>query len=80
MWNRIKFLRDNAKMKQLFLDFYDYYYPECNSYSRDPKVNKMKPEKNKFILNMIDKLMENNEDYYYDMVDMIDRYKKNIKN
>lgn len=79
MWNRIKFLRDNLKMKQLFLDFYDFYYPECNSYSRDPKVNKMKPEKNKFILNMIDKLMEefdNNDDYYNDMCDMIKKFKK----
>ena len=26
MWNRIKFLRDDPKMKQLFLDFYDFYY------------------------------------------------------
>jgi len=78
MWNRIKFLRDNLKMKQLFLDFYDFYYPECNSYSRDPKVNKMKPEKNKFILNMIDKLIEesdNNDDYYNDMIDMIKKFK-----
>ena len=78
MWNRIKFLRDNLKMKQLFLDFYDFYYPECNSYSRDPKVNKIKPEKNKFILNMIDKLMEesdNNDDYYNDMIDMIKKFK-----
>lgn len=78
MWNRIKFLRDNPKMKQLFLDFYDYYYPECNSYSRDPKVNKMKPEKNKFILSMIDKLKEESnksDDYYNDMMDMIGKFK-----
>jgi len=78
MWNRIKFLRDDSKMKQLFLDFYDFYYPECNSYSRDPKVNKMKPEKNKFILNMIDRLMENDIEYYNDMCDMIKKLKKQI--
>jgi putative phage-type endonuclease len=77
MWLRIKFLRDNAKMKQLFLDFYDYYYPECNSYSRDPKVNKMKPEKNKYLLNMIDTLMiSENDDYYKDMCDTIEKFKK----
>jgi putative phage-type endonuclease len=78
MWNRIKFLRDDPKLKQLFLDFYDYYYPECNSYSRNPNINKMKPEKNKFILNMIDRLMDEygtSDDYYNDMIDMIERYK-----
>lgn len=84
MWNRIKFLRSNPKYKQLFLDFYDYYYPECNSYSRNPSVNKMKPEKNKFILNMIDKLIEefenvnvnvNKDNYYKDMVDMVMKLK-----
>ena len=81
MWNRIKFLRDDPKMKQLFLDFYDFYYPECNSYSRDPKVNKMKPEKNKFIMNMIDRLQEEsgkNDDYYNDLCDMIKKLKKMI--
>ena len=80
MWNRIKFLRDDPKLKQLFLDFYDFYYPECNSYSRDPKVNKMKPEKNKFILNMIDKLQEESgksDDYYNDLCEMIEKFKKN---
>jgi hypothetical protein len=64
-------------MKQLFLDFYDFYHPECNSYSRDPKVNKMKPVKNAFLLDMIDKLMESkNDDLYKDMCDMIEKFKK----
>jgi len=36
----------------------------------------MKPEKNKFLLGMIDKLMkEKSDDYYKDMVDMIEKFK-----
>jgi len=77
MWNRIKFLRDNPDMKQVFLDFYDYYYPECNSYSRNPAVNKMKPKKNEYILDMIDKLMENKKTYMSKYEDQIEYYKKN---
>lgn len=75
MWNRINFLRTDPKMKQLFLDFYDFYYPECNSYSRNPNVNRLKPEKNKFLLNMIDKLISESNDYFKDMEDMIEKLK-----
>jgi hypothetical protein len=36
----------------------------------------MKPEKNRFLLGMIDKLMSSdNDDYYKDMSDMIEKFK-----
>ena len=61
MWERVCFLRANSELKELFLDYHDFYLPECNGYINEykfPALIKKRHEKGKFIMSMIDNFME----------------------
>jgi putative phage-type endonuclease len=65
MWDRILFLRANTELKQLFLDYHDYYKPECNGYINEykfPDLIQKRKKKGVFMLDFIDKLIQLKDD------------------
>ena len=68
MWERVIFIRNNSRCKEIFLNYHDNYLPECNA-DKNPehwkdKYHHVKENKNKFMLEMVDKMMDlnNNQD------------------
>jgi putative phage-type endonuclease len=73
MWDRVCFLRAKPEVKQLLLDYHDYFHPELNEYINEykfPNLIKQRHDKGHLILHMIDELMEveNNEKEYNKLV------------
>lgn len=61
MWNRVCFLRDSIELKELYLDYHDYYKPECNGYINEykfPKLIEQRDKKGEFMLEWVDKLID----------------------
>ena len=80
MWDRILLLRSNDRYKKLFLDWFDYYIPSCNEYSRDPKIEELQHGKNKLIIDMLDEIAklkgDKLENYVTDLENKIKLHKK----
>ncbi len=85
MWDRVCFLRTNPEVKQMFLDFHDYFLPECNGYINEykfPDLVKKRHKKGHFMLEFVDDLMDNknNETKYKKIFNDLQKQIYKLKN
>ena len=63
MWDRVTFIRSNPRCKQIFLDYHDFYLPECNGKDAWQKqYHAIKDKKNHFMINLVDTMIIKNKE------------------